>query len=52
MEELECVSCDAIFTVDHDLDDDYYKVQHCPFCGSKIVEDEDTVIWDDADWDE
>jgi hypothetical protein len=29
MEELECFSCDAVFTVDHDLDDDYYKKKIC-----------------------
>jgi rRNA maturation endonuclease Nob1 len=52
MDELECFSCDAVFTVDHDLDDDYYKVKHCPFCGSKVTEEDDDVTWDDADWEE
>ena len=52
MEEIECFSCDAVFTVDHDLDDDYYKVKHCPFCGTKVAEDEEDLSWDDADWDE
>jgi len=51
MEEIECVSCDAVFTVDHDLDPEYYMVTHCPFCGSAVV-DEEEVIWDDGDWDE
>jgi hypothetical protein len=53
MEELECFSCDAVFTVDHDMDDDYYKVKHCPFCGTKVAEEEEEdLTWDDADWDE
>lgn len=45
-EEHECHSCDAVFEVNHDLDDDYYKVKHCPFCGTKITEEED-LSWDD-----
>jgi predicted RNA-binding Zn-ribbon protein involved in translation (DUF1610 family) len=52
MEELECFSCDAMFTVDHDLDTDYYTVMHCPFCGTKIAEEEEDVSWNDEDWEE
>jgi len=33
----------------HDLDDDYYKVKHCPFCGTKVTEEED-LSW--GDWEE
>jgi hypothetical protein len=51
-EEHECNNCDAVFKVDHDLDDDYYIVKHCPFCGTKVTEDEEDLSWDDADWDE
>ena len=51
MEEIECFSCDAVYTVDHDLDTDYYKVKHCPFCGTEM-ETEEEVSWDDEDWDE
>ena len=47
MEEMECFSCDAVFTVDPDLDDDYYKVKHCTFCGTKVTEDEEDLSWDD-----
>ena len=45
--ELECFSCDAVFTVDHELDTDYYKVKHCPFCGTEIESDEDDNDWFD-----
>jgi rRNA maturation endonuclease Nob1 len=47
MEEMECYSCDAVFTVDHDLDTDYYKVKHCPFCGSTVIEEEEDLDFDD-----
>lgn len=52
MEEIECFSCDAVFTVDHDLDDDYYKVKHCPFCGTKVAEGEEDLLWNESEEDE
>lgn len=36
----ECVECDAVFKIKHDLDGDYYTVGFCPFCGSEIDEDQ------------
>jgi rRNA maturation endonuclease Nob1 len=36
----ECVECDAVFKIKHDLDRDYYTVGFCPFCGSEIDEDQ------------
>ena len=51
MEELECFSCDAVFLVEHDLNEEYYATKYCPFCGTKIVEEED-LNWDDWDEDE
>lgn len=47
MEELECYSCDAVFLVEHELDEDYYKVKHCPFCGSVVIEEDEDVTWDE-----
>lgn len=51
MEELECFSCDAVFLVEHDLNEEYYATKYCPFCGTKIAEEED-LNWDDWDEDE
>lgn len=36
----ECVECDAVFKIKHDLETDYYQVCHCPFCGAGIDEDQ------------
>ena len=47
-EELECVSCDALFFVEHEMDEKYYRVTHCPFCGSEI-ENEGYEFEDDED---
>jgi rRNA maturation endonuclease Nob1 len=50
VEEQECFSCDAIFEVAHDNDEEYYKVKYCPFCGTQI--EEESLDWNDWDEDE
>ena len=39
-QHFECVECDAVFKINFDLDEDYYNVMFCPFCGSEIDEDQ------------
>jgi DNA-directed RNA polymerase subunit RPC12/RpoP len=39
-EEYECSSCNAVFSVDHDMDGRYYRVSHCPFCGEEIEQEQ------------
>lgn len=41
----ECASCDAEFKIKHKLDDSYYQVNYCPFCGAEIEEE----LFDDSD---
>lgn len=36
----ECVECDAVFTISHQLDETYYEVTNCPFCGAEIEHDD------------
>ena len=36
----ECVECGAVFKISYDLDDSYYNVEHCPFCGADMDEDQ------------
>lgn len=36
----ECIECDAVFQVKHDLDKNYYDVEFCAFCGSELSEDQ------------
>ena len=50
-QHYECVDCDAVFKIKHDLDKDYYSVTHCPFCGSEL-QDEQIEIDEDLDLDE
>lgn len=50
-QHYECVECDAVFKIKHDLDKDYYKVTHCAFCGSEL-QDEQIDIDESADADD
>ena len=36
---LECANCGAVFKLRHDMDESYYKVEFCPFCGDTIDEE-------------
>lgn len=38
---IVCVSCEAEFTIRHDMDDNHYRVEYCPFCGETMEDDED-----------
>lgn len=44
---ITCENCDAEFKIKHSMDDTYYEVNFCPFCGAEIDEEED-----DEDYDE
>ena len=37
----ECDSCGATYKVRHGLDESYYEVNFCPFCGADVAEQED-----------
>lgn len=36
----KCYHCDASFKLKHEMDESYYEVNFCPFCGSDIDEEE------------
>jgi DNA-directed RNA polymerase subunit RPC12/RpoP len=36
-----CTHCDAEFMIKHDMDEDYYQVQMCPFCGGECEDELD-----------
>lgn len=37
---FECVECSAVFKVNYDLDENYYNVLYCPFCGDEMDDDQ------------
>ena len=44
-----CESCSATFVVVHELDEDDYIEQYCPFCGEEHENIEEDVIDYDED---
>lgn len=43
----QCSNCDADFRIKFDLDESFYEVSFCPFCGGDITEDEDDTEEDE-----
>ena len=46
-----CDNCSAQYIVKHDLPEDDYIEQFCPFCGEEHedIDDMDEVNWDEED---
>ena len=38
---INCDQCDAEFKISYDLDNEFYEVHFCPFCGAQINEEQD-----------
>tara|TARA_Y100000361_G_C11146572_1_gene338381 strand:+ start:116 stop:271 length:156 start_codon:yes stop_codon:yes gene_type:complete len=50
MKLFVCESCEAEFRLKHTMDDSFYKVSYCPFCGEHLHDElEDEVEWEDED---
>jgi hypothetical protein len=49
MKLIVCASCEAEFRIKHSMDEGYYRMTFCPFCGDELNDElEDEV----EDWDE
>ncbi len=47
---VACASCEAEYAIRHSMDDYYYIVQYCTFCGETLSEElEDEIEWEDED---
>ncbi len=49
---IECVHCDGVCTIEHELEHDFYKIQYCPFCGEELELEEEYHIEDFEDSEE
>ena len=49
MKLIVCESCEAEFSIRHNLNERYYSLQYCPFCASTIDDPdfEDEIEWND-----
>lgn len=46
---MTCVDCNADFSIQHSMDDDYYVPRFCVFCGTEIFNDEDDLSIDEEE---
>ena len=49
---VECVHCEGVCKVNHELDHDFYNVKFCPFCGEELELEEEYHIEDFEDSEE
>ena len=42
--KVVCESCEAEFDVKHNMDEDYYEIEYCPFCGEPVSEEDGNII--------
>ena len=48
MKLVVCESCEAEFSIKHSMDDYYYRVTYCTFCGTELLDElEDEIEWVD-----
>ena len=49
--QIQCEDCEASYQIKHDMEERYYTVSFCPFCGSETdlmddLEDEEEDVWE------
>ena len=42
--KMYCQECKSECEIEHEMDKHHYPVQHCPFCGAEVTEDEVELI--------
>ena len=49
MKLIVCDSCEAEFSIRHNLNELYYSIDYCPFCGEGLEEElkDEIEDWDD-----
>mgnify|MGYP005741912695 FL=1 len=46
---IECVKCDAVYRIKHDMSESHYRVAYCTFCGASLELEEEL---EQEDWDQ
>jgi len=50
MKLVVCESCEAECQIKHHMDDDYYMISFCPFCGEGLEDElEHEIEWEEDD---
>ena len=48
--EIECINCNAVYYIQHDMSEKHYEVSHCSFCGGQLELEE--LVWEDEEEEE
>jgi hypothetical protein len=50
--EILCEGCEAVFRIQHNMEERYYQALFCPFCGEELNSDNEDDLYDpeDDDW--
>jgi len=46
---LVCLMCEGEFILRHDMDDEHYRIEYCPFCGESLDSEEEYEFEDEED---
>ena len=50
MKLIVCESCEAEYKIKHNLNERYYIIEDCTFCGTELLEElEDEIEWNEDD---
>ena len=52
MKLIVCLSCEAEFSIKHNMDKRLYSVWHCPFCGDPLDDDMEDEVGYDEEYDD
>ena len=39
-----CELCEAEVVMKHNMDEDYYEIEYCPFCGENVSEEDGNIL--------
>lgn len=43
--EIECVDCQAVYYIQHEMSEKHYEVSFCSFCGGQLELEE--LVWEE-----
>jgi len=46
-----CDHCEASYSVQYDMDEQYFQLKYCPFCGDEQPEEDEYNMIEDNDYD-
>ena len=43
---IECMKCDSVSVIEHEMEHHFYEIKFCPFCGEELELEEELEIND------